>query len=321
MLSESEIWDLLVQRLPKENLPKRLNIITDTSDYYKIGYDDIVLLNNIPYLIRHDQKEGRFGIDEQPKFWVKKAIDLIDASQKIIKLTFHERFTSRVGDITFECFRSSKKEARILEMVRGDRRFMQGFSVKDSAGNIVRIIDFIKGINYADYILTLGSSHEDYFFNYFPQVLDEYIELVKAIAFLHENNEKHGDIRRDHIIREKNTCINTWIDFDYNYIHKENMFGYDLFGLGNILTYITGRGDVTIQALKATNSPAFYTLNKDDMNIIFNNRVVNLKKVFEYIPDELNLILLHFSVGAPVYYDDTRQLLTDLQELRQKISK
>lgn len=321
MLNESEIWELLVQRLPKESVPKRLNIITDTSDYYRVGYDDIVMLNNIPYLIRHDQKEGRFGIDEQPKFWVKKAIDLIDASQKIIKLTFHERFTSRVGDITLECFRSPKKEARILEMVRGDRRFMQGFSVKDSAGNVVRIIDFIKGTNYADYILTLGSSHEDYFFNYFPQVLDEYIELVKAIAFLHENNEKHGDIRRDHIIREKHSSTNIWIDFDYNYIHKENLFGYDLFGLGNILTYITGRGDVTIQELKATNSTAFYKLNKEDLNIIFNNRVVNLKKVFEYIPDELNLILLHFSVGAAVFYDDTRQFLTDLQELRQKISK
>lgn len=321
MHTESQIIDLIALRVGCENIPKRLNIITDTTNFFNVNYDDIVVLDDRPYLIRHDQKEGRFGIDEQPKFWVKKAIDLVDGSQKIIKLTFFERFMSKIGDISFECFRSPKKEAQILEIVRGDNRFMQGFSVEDSAGNIVRIIEFIKGMNYADYILTLGSSsHEDYFFNLFPQVLDEYIELVKAIKLLHDNNAKHGDIRRDHIIRDKLTGTNIWIDFDYNFIHRENMFGYDLFGLGNILTYVVGRGDLIIQELKKKDSPAFYNLTKDDMNIIFNNRVVNIKKVYPYIPDELNLILLHFSVGASVFYDDTNQLLNDIEEFKQKIS-
>ncbi|MFQ3573631.1 MAG: hypothetical protein SNJ53_03255 [Thermodesulfovibrionales bacterium] len=320
MLTDVEILDLLKLTIPKEHIPKNLNIITDTTNFFSINYGDIVLLDNRPYLIRHDQKEGRFGIDEQPKFWVKKAIDLVDGTQKIMKLTFLERFMSKVGDLTFECFRSPKKEARILDLVRGDKRFMQGFSVNDIAGNTVRVIDFIKGSNFADYILTLGSSHEDYFFNHFPAVLQEYIELVKAIQFLHENNEKHGDIRRDHIIRDKHTGTNIWIDFDYNYIHKENMFGYDIFGLGNILNYIVGRGDVTIQELQRESPLTAYKIDKNDMNIIFNNRVVNLKKVYPYIPDELNFILLHFSLGASVFYDDIRQLLNDIEEAINKTS-
>jgi hypothetical protein len=48
------------------------------------------------------------------------------------------------------------------------------------------------------------------------------------------------------------------------------------------------------------------------MNIIFHNRVVNLKKVFPYITDRLNFVLLHFSMGAEMFYDDTGQFLDDL---------
>lgn len=320
-MTEREIKDIISERLGKENVPKKLKVITDTSDYFSVSYDDVVLLGGKPYLIRHDQREGRFGIDEQPKFWVKKAIDLLDGSIKIIKLTFLERFTSKVGGIVFDCFRSPQKEARILSLVKGDKRFMQGFSVNDDAGNVVRILDFIKGKTFADYILTLGRNHEDYFYNFFPQVFAEYIELVRAINFIHTKGEKHGDIRRDHILRENYTDANIWIDFDFNYLHRENMFGYDLFGLGNILIYLVGRGDVTIQELKNRDDKAFYSLCKEDMNIIFNNRVANLRKVFPYIPEPLNMILLHFSTGAPVFYDHTNQFLKDLEDAQTVLGK
>jgi hypothetical protein len=51
------------------------------------------------------------------------------------------------------------------------------------------------------------------------------------------------------------------------------------------------------------------------MNVIFNNRVANLQKIYPYVPDELNYILLHFSNGANLYYENTRQLLEDLDEV------
>ena len=317
--SDEQLKEMIAECVGAERVPKQISIYTDTSDFYRIDYDDVVVLDGRPYLIRNNEREGRFGIEEQQKYWVKRARDLTDGSTKILKLTFLERFEANVGGLSFECFRSPRKEARILELVRGDSNFMQGHSVTDSAGNIIRILDFIRGRTFADFILELGDSHEDYFHRNLPAVLDEFIELVKAIQFLHSHGEKHGDIRRDHIIKEKQTGKSTWIDFDFNYLHKENMFGYDLFGLGNILVYLTGRGDVTVQNLKEKDPMVYGRLFQEDMNIIFNNRVVNLQKVFPYIPDALNLVLLHFSVGANVYYEDTVQFLSDLQESRDKM--
>lgn len=173
-----------------------------------------------------------------------------------------------------------KKKAMILDLVQGRPDFMQGFAVEDPPGNIVRIIDFIPGKIFADYILESEKNHEDYSYNHFSRFFDEYIELVSAIKFLHDHGEKHGDIRRDHVIKDRQPGKCRWIDFDFNYLHKENKFGYDLFGLGNILIYLAGRGDLIIQQLKAYNTPAFNKLAANDMNIIFNNRVVNLKKVY-----------------------------------------
>ncbi|HXW68318.1 MAG TPA: hypothetical protein VEJ88_01820, partial [Dissulfurispiraceae bacterium] len=92
-----------------------------------------------------------------------------------------------------------------------------------------------------------------------------------------------------------------------------------LFGLGNILAYLTGRGDVTAGWLRENNSTAFYQLTTGDMNIVFKNRVVNLKKIYPYVPEGLNRILLHFSMGADIFYDNTDELLADMQEVKDKI--
>lgn len=319
-LSGHDLRDLIARWVAPSSVPESPRIVTDISDFFKVDYNDVVILDGRPYFMRNYEHEGRFGIDDEPKFWVRRAIDLNDGSIKIIKMVFHEQIKAKVGDITFDCVRSPRKEAIILDMVKGHPNFMQGFSVNDPTGNIIRIIDFIKGKTLADHVLGLGANHEDYFYNLFPSVMDEYIDLVKAIRFLHERGEKHGDIRRDHIIKEKDTGLCRWIDFDFNYMNAGNMFGYDLFGLGNILVYLAGRGDITSQRLKKEGSPVLDHLTADDMNIIFNNRLVNLKKVFPYIPDALNVVLLHFSTAANVFYDDTEQFLTDLNEVREIIA-
>jgi len=313
--SDDYLRDRIAACAGEERVPKRISIITDTSDFYRVDYDDVVLLNDRPYFIRNNEREGRFGIDEQQKFWVKRAIDLTDGSTKIMKLTFLERFTARVGELSFECYRSPKKEARILDLVRSDDRFMHGFSAFDSAGNIVRVLDFIPGKTLADSILTLGSSHEDYFLHHFPTVLDEFIDLVHAIKLLHDHGEIHGDIRRDHVIRDRRTGRCRWIDFDFGYFHTESRFGYDLFSLGNILVYLVARGDVTVQELRQCDPGVASCIRLEDVNIIFNNRLVNLRKVYSYIPEPLNAILMHFAAGSDAYYEHIDELLADLQLL------
>jgi hypothetical protein len=68
--------------------------------------------------------------------------------------------------------------------------------------------------------------------------------------------------------------------------------------------------------LTAEKAPALQDLAAEDMNIIFNNRVANIQKVYPYVPDALNYILLHFSNGANLYYEKTEQLLEDLGDVQ-----
>ncbi|MDH5657133.1 MAG: hypothetical protein OEZ34_14565 [Spirochaetia bacterium] len=314
--TENKLKEMISQYVDPLRIPKKLKIITDTSNFFQMDYNDVLILEDRAFLIRNCEKEGRFTIDEQPKFWVRKAVDLTDGTNKIIKMVFHETYNARVGNLIFECFRSPKKESQILDLTRSHENFMQGFSLKDSAGNLIRIIDFIQGKNLTDTISALDQNHEDYFYSLFPEYLDRYMELVRAVQFLHANGEKHGDIRRDHILIEKETGLYKWIDFDYNFFHKENMFGFDLFGLGNVLVFLAAGDELTLQNLKQTTGLNQGQIKNEDLNIIFNNRIVNLKKVYPYIPDSLNRIFLHFSKGAEVFYDDTEQLLDDLMEAK-----
>lgn len=322
-LSQESLRRLAARWTAPQDTAHRFKIYRDTSDFFRIEYGDIVILNDTPYLVRHNAKEGRFGLDDEVKFWVKRAIDLTGGETKIIKLVFYENFVARIGDIEFECFRSPRKEARILALIGNHPNFMHGFSVRDDQGNVVRILDLICGGTIADHVRDLASrmDHETYFHQQFPEILVNYIECVEAVRFLHERGEKHGDIRRDHILTDRETGRWRWIDFDYNFRHRENMYGYDLFGLGNVFMYLAGMGDVLVQDIKKNDPRTFEQLREDDTNIVFNNRIANLVKIYPYIPETLNRILMHFSRSANVFYDNTLQLLDDLNDLKSSLPK
>jgi len=315
------IRDLIADRMGPDRVPAKFKIVTDTSDFFRLDYNDVVILGDKPYWVKRYEKEGRFGLDDEPKYWVRRAIDLTDASTKIIKLVFHEKFETTIGNVTIQCFRSPRKEARILDLVAAHKNFMHGHWVLDSAGNNVRILEYIAGRRYDQIVEELGADHHNYFHQHFPQVLDHFIELLTAIKFLHDHGEKHGDIRRDHILWDRERNINRWIDFDYNYLHGESMFSFDMQGLGNILIFLVGRGDVLVPDLYHNQRELFDTLWGEDLSISYKNRVANLKKIYPYIPDSLNRILLHFSYGANIFYDTTDQMLDDLATARDDVLK
>jgi hypothetical protein len=54
---------------------------------------------------------------------------------------------------------------------------------------------------------------------------------------------------------------------------------------------------------------------------VFHNRVANLKKIYPYIPESLNRVLMHFSAGSQVYYETTEELLEDLGEAREELER
>lgn len=296
-----------------------LRVVTDTSDFFRLETGDVLLLGGSPYLMRSSVREARFGLDDEVKHWVKRAIDLVTGQTKIVKLVFYEQFTATIGGIVFECFRSPRKEARILGLVNDHPSFMHGLTVPDDRGNLVRVLDYIYGDSLAGRVAGIDQDHEAYLFETLPGILANYLHCVEAVRFLHEHGEKHGDIRRDHILIDADSGHYRWIDFDYNYRHRENIYGYDLFGLGNVLIYVVGKGDVLLADLRRRDPDVLSRLVDEDLNIVFHNRVANLKKVFPHIPDSLNRVLLHFSRGANWFYEHTTQLIQDLQQAMAEI--
>jgi hypothetical protein len=317
--SQEELRQMAFRWIPPLQTSHPFRIHTDTTDFFRVDYGDVVVLGDRPYLIRHNAKEGRFGLDDEVKFWVKRAIDLKSGSPKIIKLVFYEKFKTHIGGIEFECFRSPRKEARILDLVAGHKNFMHGYYIEDKKGNLVRILDFIAGNTLYNLVENIDLNHQTYFYERLPGILKNIIECIEAIQFLHEHGEKHGDIRRDHILIDRCSGRYRWIDFDFNYRHRENIYGYDLFGLGNVLLFLAGKGDVLLPELKKQGHPALQTLGQEDLNIVFNHRVANLKRIYPYIPETLNRVLMHFSKGANWFYETTGQLLDDLKGYQELI--
>lgn len=292
-----------------------VRIVTDTTEFFQVDVGDVVLLESGAYLIRGHEREGRFGMDDSIKQWVKKAVDLVTGQRKVLKLVFFERFEIKVGTITYECFRSPKKEGRILDLVRNHPNFMQGFSTRDAKGNNVRVIDFIPGPTLSQHVDDLEMDHATYFHEALPKLLDLFIPTVDGLGLLHRNMEKHGDVRRDHLILGPNGHL-SWIDFDYNYRHGEFIAGLDLAGLGNILIFLVGGGDITAKETAEHQPEAFERLTEGDLSMVFRNRIANLKKLFPYIPDRLNNVALHFSAGTEIFYNSVDELLDDLYRAR-----
>ncbi|MCD6185856.1 MAG: protein kinase [Deltaproteobacteria bacterium] len=289
-------------------------IITDTTDFYGINSNDLILLDNKEYKVIGNAKELRFGI-EDPKFWVKRAIETSTNKRKILKLVFHETFNTTLGGVKIKCFRNPDKETDILKLVDEHPFFMHGTSARDSKGNNVRILDIIRGTNFFVYIEALNMKHEEYFHTLLPVIIKRLVKAFESIRFLHINGFRHGDIRNDHIIIENDTGNYVWIDFDYDYSAPENPFSLDLFGMCNILLYAIGKGfhlyySITHDALHYGDLEDRITI--DDFSLLDPSRLLNLKKLYPYIPGILNDILMHFSSGTSVFYEIADELIEDL---------
>lgn len=290
----------------------------DTSNFTSIDYGDIILVDNRYFLVTGYTREGRFGIDDQPKQWVPKVQDLETGESNILKLVFHETYKVRFGDLEVTCYRSPEKEARVLELVRGNPSFMQGYSVLDDADNLVRVLDVVPGNRMDKYLQKLGETHEEYFHEHLAGVLDRFLVSVRAIAYLHSHGLKHGDIRRDHIFVDWDEGHFLWIDFDYDFYLPERPYAMDLFGLGNVLLYIVGRQNFRGQDIlrdPAMGERVYSSLQAEDMSLLAQDRVFNLRKIYPYVPEKLNDILLHFSLGTSVLYDTVEELHDDIADV------
>ncbi len=294
-------------------------VIRDTSDFFSITYGDIMEIGGKRYRVLGHARELRFGI-EDPKFWVKRVVDLETDENKIVKLSFFESFTTTLGGVKIRCFRSPEKERDILDLVRDHPNFMQGETHRDAGGNWVRVLDVVRGANLLNYIHAIKMKYEIYVRQALPGILKKLVRSFEAIRFLHVNGHKHGDIRNDHIIVDHQTGAFVWIDFDYDFEASENPFSLDIFGLGNLLIYTIGKGFHNVHGIKNdpyTYGDLFHRLETEDFAILERRRLVNLRKLHPVIPKTLNNILMHFSCGADVYYEFAEEIIEDLNRCLQ----
>ena len=289
-------------------------LFTDTTEIFSIDYGDIIQIGEKRYTVTGHERERRFGM-EDAKFWVKRVIDSDTGEKKILKLSFLESFETHFGNVSVRCFRDPKKEADILELVKDHPYFMHGKTHRDEKGNIIRLLDIVPGPNFFLYIDSLNMAYETYFTKALPDILKKLIKAFEAIRFLHIHGFKHGDIRNDHIIIDRDTGNYVWIDFDYDYEASENPFGLDVFGLGNILINAIGKGFHNLHMI--LNDTMTYgdlqdRLEPGDFSIIHKRRFINLRKLYPDIPKPLNDILMHFSKGADIYYEFAEEIIEDL---------
>jgi hypothetical protein len=296
-----------IEALTPRRVHGEVPIFEDSSSYIAIGGGSVLRVAGNDYFILGEARENRFGIDDEPKPWVKYATDLTTGAAKILKLVFHEQFAIPVGPVTVQCRRSPDKESAILELVRGDRRFMQGETLRDTAGAPIRVIDLVRGDNLFARLNALELDHEAYYHELLPGVMRHLIGSLEGIAFLHRHGQHHGDIRNDHILVERETERHVWIDFDY----QVNYSDYDVWCLGNVLSFVVGKGVHTLRDAEAAAGAA--ALCEDDALFLHRYRVANLRKLFPWIAPELNEVLMRFSIGVADPYLDVGSQLRDLR--------
>ena len=210
------------------------------------------------------------------------------------------------------------KEGKLLDVVRGDARFMQGWTAEDEHGNPVRVIDFIRGRSLYSYLMDLQMDHHAYFHTLFPAILGRLVGAFEAIAMIHERGYHHGDIRNDHILIDPKTDGLCWIDYDLS----QDVPDYDTWSLGNVLVYVVGKGEHTFHDV-ATGQlplPPGASLTRRDASAFVKYRVMNLAKLFPWIPPELNDILMRFSYETERSYQTVRALLDDLRPVAETLA-
>ncbi|MCU0726713.1 MAG: hypothetical protein MUE73_13155 [Planctomycetes bacterium] len=289
----------------------------DTSDFMNVWRDHVLELEGRRLLVVGDMREGRFGIDDQPKFWVKRVLDLDTGDRRVLKLAFEEEFRMRIGLLRIRCYRSAEKEGRVLDLTRGDPRFMQGVTLHDERGNASRLLDFIPGENLYQHLTRLDLDHETWFHTAFPGILSRVLSAVEAIGLLHVLGLHHGDIRNDHILMDTGLGLFRWIDFDL----CQDIPDYDVWCLGNVLVYVVGKGEHTFKDLAEGRivPPPGPPLTDADGSAFFAHRIMNLRRLFPWIPKDLNDILMHFSFGTRHFYESVDEILADLRPVAARI--
>lgn len=316
------LWPQMACHPAIRSMRKRPRLVKDTSDFTRIDYGDVIHVDERFLLVVGYTREGRFGIDDQPKQWVPRVYDLESGERNIVKLVFHENYTINLGGLEITCYRTPEKEAKVIDLAVGNPYFMQGYTALDEVDNLVRILDIVQGKRLDHVVYNLKMGHRLYFEEHLASLLQKYIESVYAIIWLHGHGLKHGDIRRDHLFVDRQDGHFTWIDFDYDFYLPERPFAIDLLGLGSVLLFLIGKQIFRMDGVMTNtefDQTVFNNIDKSDLALLSQDRIYNLQKLYPYIPDSLNDILLRFSFGTHLFFDSAQEFADQLESAIEKI--
>jgi hypothetical protein len=144
--------------------------------------------------------------------------------------------------------------------------------------------------------------------------LAKLVDSIKAVKYLHDNGTCHGDIRNDHIVIESSTGSYRWIDFDLN----QHVADFDVWSMGNILNYAVGKGINSFHGVMRSakiSDRIKNSLKSEDGSAFYEYRIINLKKLYPYIPQRLNDVLMHFAINPRGNYNTIDELLEDYGEM------
>ena len=294
-------------------------IFENTSNVFNIMSGDVLRLAGDDYYVFGDAKEGRFGLDDEPKPWVKYVFDLTSSVRKVIKLVFDESFSTRIGLFLIKAKRSAQKEADFLDAVQGHPHFMQGISRWDKGRNLVRIIDLIHGRSLFNHVLELRLDHRTYYEQVFPALLENLIICIDGMRFVSGTGLHHGDIRNDHILIESRTGVYKWIDFDYSVTHSD----FDLWSIGNLIIFAAAGGLLLHRDI--AEHPHKYPLctrpiTPEDCSLYHKYRVANVRKVYPYVSEKLNRFCMRYSQGSLLLFDSYEPLIEALNEIHREVT-
>jgi hypothetical protein len=89
-----------------------------------------------------------------------------------------------------------------------------------------------------------------------------------------------------------------------------------------VLQFCAGMGMITFHEVLRSESfteAAKRNLTSDDASAFYEHRIMNLQKLFPYIPDTLNDILLHFAVNTAIFYESVDQVVDDMKKTLQDL--
>jgi hypothetical protein len=170
------------------------------------------------------------------------------------------------------------------------------------------VIDFIQGKTVLKVLGDLEMTHERYVDEVLPRLLVEILDCFSGIVGLHDRGLCHGDIRNDHLILDSQDGRARWLDFDF--VRASLVF--DVWTMGNVLNCVLAKGFVTFHGLRQSRPDVRDRVDGRDASAFFRHRVMNVDRLFPYLPPCFAAMLRRFCAGATVRYERAEQIASDL---------